>query len=66
MFSFPQVANFALRAGQQPKPQIVCCVFFGLCFLTDSVIQPPMPVLFKHSFAQFCKHPACVRESGRA
>jgi hypothetical protein len=44
------------------KPQIFCCVFSGLCFLTDGVIQPPTPGLFKHSFALFCKHPrACAR-----
>jgi hypothetical protein len=62
MVSFPRVANFAFRVGQQPQPQIVCCVFSGLWFLTNGVIQPPMPGWFKHSFAQFFRHPRrCAR-----
>jgi hypothetical protein len=42
-------------------------VFSGLCFLTDGVIQPPMPGLFKHSFAWFsgASVRVCAREGVR-
>jgi len=54
MFSFPRVANFAFRVDSSQSRKLFVVCFPVFVFLTDGVIQSPMPGLFKHSFAWFC------------